>query len=654
MLYRNNKQNNAKTQSGKAALGLLKKNIVKQAVLACLTIVLTVVLLVSMTVAWYTNVVQSTNLTFEAIPWGFDGQIVTEVPAMISAAPGDEGIISLTMDNNSDHVVAVSVNVSKEAFASTLMSQRLYFYVDTPYTRGGEIMDRVYINNIEGYTYTVFSQGNLTLTEEVHNDAQLKWEWVYDVLGYYVLGTVDSNGNVTAAEYLRPIIYDYDEATVTYKTVTVENEDGETTRQVLQIATVDGETTVEEFLVDLSKRDGYEGTIDPKDVTARGYYPVEVDEDGYGVWAYMCTYSEIEKSMSDDVMLSTAVDAKGNPLSYNARLIVSAQKSDVQTETVSTAEALLTAISENSADMIQLNQNITLNQTLTIPENQRVMLDLNGYTMKTNATDGPAIHVGEGSALTVLDGTLEGNPANNGITTSGGELTLSKVNVTEVKYGIYVKDNLTKTTDSKLRLVDTTITADQIAIHMVCNGGSTERRTQLVVDNCTLTGEGYAGITTNGTNYGSDIQILNSTVTGYYAGIYQPQQDSNLTISNSTVSGYTGLVVKGGYALVTDSTVTGTGAAQEPELKNSGWTDTGDGIYLEANYLWKTRIEIRNSTVESTHNEAVRLYAGVTEEEILNADAAITVYSGTFSSSVSEYLAEGVSQTEKNGTFTVK
>ena len=49
--------------------------------------------------------------------------------------------------------------------------------------------------------------GSLSLTQTSHNDAKLKWEWVYDVVGYYLLGTV-SNGTAAVEEYLRPVVYD--------------------------------------------------------------------------------------------------------------------------------------------------------------------------------------------------------------------------------------------------------------------------------------------------------------------------------------------------------------------------------------------------------------------------------------------------------------
>jgi len=248
---RNNKNQPNKEQN--AALSRAQKNIYRQAALAVLTLVLTMVIVFAMTSAWYTNIVQTSGLVFEAESWGFDGEIqIQDTP--IVAAPGDEGIVSLTVSNDSDTITAVSVNISKAAMAQKLQ-KRLFFYVDTQHTRNNETMERVYLNNQESYTYTLFSQGKLTLTEEVHNAPQIKWHWVYDVLGYYVKGNLVElvDGKlITVSEFLRPIEYDYDKATMDFETMTLK--------------TVDGTLTPEQFLVELSKTDGYENQINPADV----------------------------------------------------------------------------------------------------------------------------------------------------------------------------------------------------------------------------------------------------------------------------------------------------------------------------------------------------------------------------------------------------
>ena len=232
--------NKSSNVSGSAEVRSVQKSIYRQAALAGLTVVLTVVILFAMTSAWYTNVVQTSGLTFEAEAWGFKGDITVDANAIL-AGPGDEGILNLTVENDSNAVSAISLNISKNGMEEE-MKQRLFFYVDTRMSRNGETMERVYLNRYEGYTYNVFSNSQLMLTEQFSNAPVIKWEWVYDVLGYYVLGkpyeiqtateTVIDNGDGTTTpstvnttmirmdikEYLRPIEYDFDKATTRINT----------------------------------------------------------------------------------------------------------------------------------------------------------------------------------------------------------------------------------------------------------------------------------------------------------------------------------------------------------------------------------------------------------------------------------------------------
>ena len=51
----------------------------------------------------------------------------------------------------------------------------------------------------------------------------------------------------------------------------------------------------------------------------------------------------------------------------------------------------------------------------------------------------------------------------------------------------------------------------------------------------------------------------------------------------------------------------------DPTYNPSGWTDTGDGIYLEANYAsenpdWSASVTVINCNVLSNHGYAVRQY----------------------------------------------
>ena len=191
------------------------------------------------------------------------------------------------------------------------------------------------------------------------------------------------------------------------------------------------------------------------------------------------------------------------------------------------------------------------------------------------------------------------------------------------------------------------------AIRLDGTDGDTDTNTTLIIERCTLNGSGYAGITCSGNYKDSDIQITNSTVKGYYTSIYHPQRESSMTIKNSTLEGITGLVVKGGIVNVIDSTVRGIATADqmyEPAYNVSGFTDTGDGIYLEANYEWQAEVNIYGdqTLVTSENALAVRMYK---QDE---PTAKITISEGRFSSDVSEYINQDATMTLTNeGYYTV-
>lgn len=640
------KKNSAQAQPKASALKKVRRSVYLQAGLAGMTILLTLVIVFAMTAAWYTNIVQTSGLTFEVAPWGFDGEItVTETP--IKAAPGDDGVVGLSVTNDGADMSDISINVSKAAMDKE-MQKRLFFYVDAQQTRNGEIMERVYLSNQESYTYTLFSHGDLILTDTFHNDAQLKWHWVYDVLGYYVLGTVNADGTYVAEqEFLRPIEYDYDEATTTF--VTRVNEEGEETL-ILELETVDGVTSVDKFLTELSKNDGYPGQIDPALKNEAGYYPVDVDEDGYGVWAYLCSYSEIEMNTQVDTALGKAA-AEGNPGTYTARLTVSAQKSKTNIQLVSTASALQDAIAGGSGSVIQLDNDIVLDSSLLIAEKQRVWLDLNGHELESSTNI--AIDAAPGSALTVTNGTITGqSDSGYGILATGAEVTMSNVAVTDVKYGVYVMDgNATDGTDSRIRMVGCSMNTTNNAITVLGNGDSSAQTTQLILENCEIV-SGYNAISGNGTStgsgkWGTDIQIINSTVTGKWSALYHPQLNSTATIYNSTLTGHTGIAVKGGTVSIIDSAISGTGEHETPEYAASGYTDTGDAVYIETGYGYEIVVNISGSSVlRSEHGLSLRIF----ETPADNVD--INISGGSFEEEQPpEFLVEGVKQEETDDGF---
>lgn len=678
-----NQTNNHLSQHDNAVvLKRVRKTVYQQAALAVFMVVLIAVVIFAATSAWYTNVAQTSGLIFDVSGWGFDGTITENT--YIKAAPGDEGMIPLTVENDSDAPMAVSVNISKSSMDPE-MQKRLYFYVDTPKaityedSSGAEVVEsaeRIYFSNAGNYTYTLFNHNDLILSETVRNGPLLKWHWVYDVLGYYVLGALDTEtDSVTVEEYLRPIEYDYDEATTTFEVA----EDGTLTGRV---ETVDGEMTPEEFLYELSKTDGYAGTIDAAEEIG-GYYPVEVsrDENGnvYGVWAYLCSYTEIMNNTAYDIWLGeqAAVNASGNAESegdsgeetenptdptepgetagiYVATLTMIAQNSDIRAVEVSTPAALyavLAAAKEaREYAAVQMTSNVTLVDGLLVAAGEKVLLDLNGNTLTVPAgADVGGIQVEEGGSLTVTNGTLETVDGSGRImSASGAEIAMSGVTVTDANTLLYLRDDQADAaTDSRIHLVDCAITTAQSSLMIYGDGTNSAQSTSLVVEGCTIDSTGYIGIvgSGNGPQWGTDIQIINSTVKGLWSGIYHPQSNSALTISNnSVIEGYTALAIKGGSVCVLDSTITGTGSKQSPGYAVSGFTDTGDAIYIEANYNHEILVDIGVTATETTVGETIVTSTHGYALQVYEPDAdnvKVNISGGIFSTDVSGYLADG-------------
>lgn len=657
-----------------AELERVQKNIARQALLAGLTVVLTIVILFAMTSAWYTNIVQTSGLTFEAESWGFDGQITVNEDAIV-AAPGEEGLVHLEVKNTSSNVSAISVNVNKETMEED-MRKRLFFYVDTHMNRDGETMERVYLNMQESYTYTVFSNGTLTLTEKISNAPQLKWQWVYDMLGYYVLAEpiYDTNGEfmkMQIYEYLRPIEYDYDQATMRM----VKNEEGNFVGEIL---TVDGKNSPAEYLEIISRTDGYEGTMN-RNAQIEGYYPVDgkmSDKMGYGIYAYLCSYSEIEQATSYDTMLGDLayqqnvqqkkLDEKtAERLQFKATLNISAQQNESTAINVTNLASLRNTIAAGKADVIQLSDDITIpsGESLTIPKNTRVMVDMNGRTITCQSDK--AINAEPGSSLTLRDGTVTGpgfDSTTYGVYSIGAEVVMSNVAMSNFRYGVFTGDHaVNNALDSRIHMVGCTVDAEWYSVYINGNGPQSNQKTQLIIENTTLTGGGYA-ITGSGNadRSGTDIQILNSVIaqrpnTGETAlkpgaGIFHPQKNSTLYIEKSTVSGYTAIALKGGLLDVVDSTISGKGLESiTPEKPSgSGFVDTADAVYIEANYEYEIGLTISGeSKLTSDKGQSLRVFPA----DAANVD--VTIYSGTFDESQAGYLAEGSTQTTAGNTWVV-
>ena len=323
-----------------------KANVYRQMGLAGLAIVVTLVLCFAMTVAWYSNIIHTGNMTFQASDWDFqfEGKVSIGGSAeseVIAAAPGDTGVVELSITNASTETLGVTVNTA-EGLLTEEMQKRIYFYVDAQTVKNGENVERVYISEQEGYDYKILAGNSLVLSQAYSSDAVLKWEWVYDVLGYYVLGTVATGTEsgspiISIEEYLRPVIYDYDQA--------VFNGAG-------YPEMVNG-MPVAEYIAELYMTDGYAGTQIGEQ--KHGYYAVDVDESGYGVWLYLCSYDEIQKANEWDYALGVQEEKQN----FQVNLVLTGQKVLEETVVVESAAQLAEQLALGT-DRVQLPADLEL------------------------------------------------------------------------------------------------------------------------------------------------------------------------------------------------------------------------------------------------------------------------------------------------------
>lgn len=633
----------------------VKKVVRRQAILAGGTLIIAVILIFAMTSAWYTNVSKVSSLTFKAEAWGFDPEKIEVSDTEVVVAPGTSGVVPLQIDNSeSRDSVKIYVTASKLQMNAGLRN-RIFFFADTAEVSNGETMSRIYLGSTDdnAFSYTLMPGQKLILSDDYYSDVPVKWEWVYDMVGYYFRGTVTEENNVIIDEYLRPISYDLDSATFD---LYGENPTG-------QLLTVGGDS-LEDFLADVASTDGYEGTINPENAVTKGtnnYYPVQVDGDGHGVWAYLCNYNEIQNGISFDTALSNELD------DIVATFNVTAVNLPSRVEVVSTVSELTSALEDENVEVVELAGNMELESAVRLTDGTAATLDLNGYSLTYTGTGETysLIRALGGSSLTVMNGEINGNGGVSGVEgrvssvafdAVCADLTLSNVKVRGFDTAVYVADNGGAGTDSVVKLYNCDLETENPTVLVLGNGDVSSAPTQVIIQGCTINSTTHSGISGNGSSdrYGTDIVVIDSKVSGKYTSIYQPQQNSTLLVSNSELEGITGIAVKGGTVNIIDSKVKGTGPYTAPRAAGSGWTDTGDGIYVEAVYNWGVSVTVKgDSEVTSANGYAVDLfgragsgvgriilqdgeYRGALGAVTWNEIGSVQIYGGTFTGTVSE------------------
>lgn len=613
---------------------LARNNLVKQLCMACLAIAVTVILIAAMTVAWYNNVIHTEDLVFETGAWDFDFEGFLSIGSKHeSVNPGDSGVVYFELKNSSAEAINVEVTVTKNTDgASDEMKKRMYFYIDRAQLINGEYVEGIYVNDSESYAYKLRPASDLVLTEEYQSDAYLKWEWVYDLLGYYVKGTM-SGESFEAIDYMRPVEYDLNAATF--------SEEGE-------LLTVDGTTTKEAYISKLLRTDGIQGNAVPEPVN--GYYPIAVDETtNTGIWLYLYNEEEIARAAAWDTAIADSA-ADGKPLSFEPKLLLTGQQVADATVLANNEKEIEEVIANSGVDCITLSGDIALTQGLSISDERKLTIDLDGNTL--TIPDDASIALTEGSALTLLNGTIQGSAKAPAVKSTGAEVTLVGVKMTGAKRAVEITDDVGTGVDSYVKLTDCELQTSDVSVRILGNGTKSKTRTRVQIVRTTLD-SGYAAVVTSGNApaAGVDIDILDSSLTGKWAAIYQTSTDTICAIRGSMLTGYTALVQKAGEVTVENCHIIGTGAKGNPAFSNSGWTDTGDGIYIETNYNADIKLTVRGdeTLVESTYGYAFQVY----EEQATNVD--VNLIGGRYDSDISRFVKSGyLAVIQEDGTYKVE
>lgn len=223
-------------------------------------------------------------------------------------------------------------------------------------------------------------------------------------------------------------------------------------------------------------------------------------------------------------------------------------------EEVTTKEELIEALtSEEPVVELKLSNNLTIDDSITVPSGKKVTINLNG---KTLTTGNKTIYVDGGEFIIDGEGSIEGTGRpiqvlNNGklIIEGGKVVSRNDCAITCYSNGI-VEMNGGEVEAQEVGILATT--GAQVTI----NGGDIT-----TVDNFAIGGNGNSG--QGGTNIvinGGHIKG-NITSAGYVAcGIYQPQ-DGTLTINGGEIiaDGGCGIVMRAGALTVNGGTIIGSG-----------------------------------------------------------------------------------------------
>lgn len=299
---------------------------------------------------------------------------------------------------------------------------------------------------------------------------------------------------------------------------------------------------------------------------------------------------------------------------------------------VKTEAELTTAVS--NGDEIKLGANITLTSMLTIPTDKTVTLDLNGLSI-TSA--GKVIK--NNGILTITDTKGGGKIISTGNTAVGvgdNSKTTIKTAIIESVEGAVITGYATGAT---INIEDGIFSASDNAV-VAGNGNRTnEAGAERTVGNT---------INISGGTFNGQIK----TPTYVACGIYAPWKDTiNVTGGTFNITGGAGIVARAGNVTVTNAVFNTTGNATG-KVGDSRVVVPCSAIVFDSEAAYPALTNTSAISVEGGTFTSEADAISVVKPEGEGAAERVSVTGGTFSTDVTEYLAEGKILQKNGDTYT--
>ena len=364
---------------------------------------------------------------------------------------------------------------------------------------------------------------------------------------------------------------------------------------------------------------------------------------------------------------------------------------------VTDVEQLESAIANaQDGDTITLGANITATETIRIPSDKSIVLDLHGFNITNNVNNSSAsaalnVIVVEGE-LTILDSTAEEAPTvnsdysvadysaggiygadyygttvvaanggsvviENGIISATGNLGVSAVG--NVQAGGEAQNSTVTINGGYVIAQEYAATAQGNGAELTVNGGVIVAKNNAAIGgNGTKNNQVDRGGTVISINGGTVISHITSD--GYIAcGVYHPQQGQlNITGGTIVADGGVGVLMRGGDANITGGTIIATG--DENTSGGVGDANNDVGAYgvvydLRPTYPGHEEGDVvhisGDANVEAAVGAVDVIEESTTDEERYDE---IVITGGTFSSDIGNYIQAGAALTQdENGTIVV-